>query len=131
MYLFLDFSSYLHSFCKQQTRLRRNLESLNVLSDLGRVQLFDDKWKPNLMQNKTGKVTSDSMTLKERCWIFMVWLLSTHLKRSDSCQTELCVPLIYLSSWAIHWIKQILLQHKKLLFSKASLATCYVHVTMS
>lgn len=32
----------------------------------------------------------------------------------NTCETELCVPLIYLSSWAIHWIKQILLQHKKM-----------------
>lgn len=53
------------------------------------------------------------------------------MSRYDPSETKLCVPLIYLSSWAIHWIKQILLQHKKWLFSKAILATCYVHVTTS
>lgn len=38
------------------------------------------------------------------------------MSRYDPSETRLCVPLIYLSSWAIHLIKQILLQHKKWLF---------------
>lgn len=48
---------------------------------------------------------------------------------NDPSETELWVPLIYLSSWAIHWIKQILLQHKKWLFFQSKfghlLCTCY------